>query len=298
MDGFMRRVLRLVLRFGFKPVLGPPFGVTLLRICSDYLMPVAGRKAADTCCRDTVCGGMPTTATRKGASGRSPNAVLHFHGGAFVIGSPTSHKVLLSHLATATGADVFAPDYRLAPTYKHPAQKEDALEVYKDLLDKGYNSCRIAMTGDSAGGGLAVQTVQTLRDKGMPLPACVVLFSPWIDYTLTGDSMVRMARRDPFLRKSFLSMAVKHMDKAIMAGVRPLDEDMSGLPPMLIHVGTDEILYSDSVRLAENARTGGVDVRLESFEGLWHVFHLNAGMLPSATRAVADAGEFIRKHWQ
>lgn len=224
--------------------------------------------------------------------------VLHLHGGAYVMGSSRTHRGLGVALSRTAEAQVLLPDYRLAPEDLHPAAIDDALAVYRWLVeDRGFPAGRIAVSGDSAGGGLALALLYAARDAGLPLPACYVGLSPWTDLAGTGRSMLELDGIDPWLSADLVFPAAR-----AYAGttdledplVSPLYGDLSGLPPMLVHVGSDEILLDDAVRLVERAREAGVDASLGNFEGLWHVFQ--AFPLPESRASLREIGAFIRRH--
>lgn len=234
------------------------------------------------------------------ASERSDHdrVILHLHGGGYMMGSPRTHRGMAATLARVAHARVVVPDYRLAPEHAFPAALEDALAWYRHLLDDGVDPAAMAVTGDSAGGGLAVSLLIAARDEGLPLPACYVGMSPWTDLAGTGESMVTMAARDPWLRADMVPPAARAYagEHALdHPGVSPLYADLTGLPPMLVHSGTEEILFDDGRRLVERARAAGVTADLGVFEGMWHVFQAFPG-LPESRRALREIGAFIRRH--
>jgi monoterpene epsilon-lactone hydrolase len=225
--------------------------------------------------------------------------ILYLHGGGYVIGSINTHKELAARLSRAARARVLLIDYRLAPEYPHPAAVDDATTAYRWLLAAGYSSARTAVAGDSAGGGLTVATLVALRDAGQPLPAAGVCLSPWVDLEGLGDSMTTKAAADPMVQRDGL---VK-MANAYLAGqdprtplAAPLYANLGGLPPLLIQVGTAETLLDDSTRLAERARKAGVNVTLEPWEDMIHVWQAFAPLLPEGQRAIERIGEFVRGH--
>jgi acetyl esterase/lipase len=223
------------------------------------------------------------------ASRDGGRAVLYLHGGAFCIGSPRTHRAIAAHLARRVRGPVFVIDYRLAPEYPHPAPVDDSVTAWRALLELGHAPERLAIAGDSAGGALTVLTAVALRERGLPLPARLATLSPWTDYTMSGPSHRSHAGVDPMLRRSWLEQALGWH----RPGASPLEVDLRGLPPLLIHVGSDEILLSDSHQLAARAQAAGVDVTLRCFEGMWHVFHMHAGALPVAGEAISDIGAFL-----
>lgn len=231
----------------------------------------------------------------RAADGR---VVLHLHGGAYLMGSPRTHRGMAAALSRVAHAEVVVPDYRLAPEHSFPAALEDAVAWYRRLLDDGVDPARLAVTGDSAGGGLAVALLVEIREMELPLPACYVGMSPWVDLAGTGDSMVTHATRDPWLRADLVSpAALRYAGEHPLEhpGVSPLYADLTGLPPMLVHAGTEEILFDDGRRLVERAREAGVEASFGVFSGLWHVFQAFPG-LPESRHALREIGAFIRRH--
>lgn len=224
--------------------------------------------------------------------------VLYLHGGGYVAGSIDSHRNLTGHLARAMRCRVLAIDYRLAPEHPHPAAVEDATKAYRWLLAQGLDPHRIIISGDSAGGGLTVATLVALRDSGEPMPAAAVPISPWVDMEGLGDSITTRAEADPMVTGgSLLNIA------ALFVGedgdrrdplAAPLHADLSGLPPLLIHVGDAEVLLDDSTRLAAKAEAAGVDVTLEVWPEMIHVWHASAGYVPESDAAIARIAEFGR----
>jgi len=224
-------------------------------------------------------------------------AILYLHGGGYVCGSIDSHRAHVARLSAACGARGLVVDYRLAPEYPHPAAVEDAVAAYGWLLDQGLAPTRIAVAGDSAGGGLTVATLLALRDDGRPLPSCGVCISPWTDLTCTSQSMTALAEVDPMVKPNVL----RRMAAAYVAGgdpraplASPLFADLHGLPPLLVHVGTAETLLDDATALAARARAAGVDVTLEAWDDMIHVWHCFAPLLPEAEQAIAKVGAYVR----
>lgn len=223
--------------------------------------------------------------------------IFYLHGGGYVIGSVDTHRDLIYRLSKAAAARVLAINYRLAPEYPHPAAVEDAVAAYRWLLADGADPARIVIGGDSAGGGLTVATLVALRDAGEPLPAGGVCLSPWVDLEGIGESMTTKAAVDPMIERAGLLQSAA----AFLGGAEPrtplaapLYADLRGLPPLLIQVGTAETLLDDAVRLAERARAAGVDVTLEPWEDMIHVWQFFAEMLPEGQHAIDRIGEFVR----
>lgn len=243
-------------------------------------------------------GGLPAEwAADESAAG--DQAVLYLHGGGYVIGSVRTHRVLMAGLSRASGARVLGLEYRLAPEHPFPAPVEDAVAAYRWLLRQGYAPGRIAVAGDSAGGGLTVAMLAQARSYGLPLPAAAVCFSPWVDLEGIGDSMTANAgSSDMVERDGLLFMANAYLNGANPRAplAAPLYADLRGLPPTLIQAGGAETLLDDSTRLAEAARAAGVAVELDVWDDMIHVWQLFAPMLPEGRQALAQAGAFIRKH--
>ena len=240
--------------------------------------------------------GVPAEMVRAdGASG--DGVTLYLHGGGYVIGSPATHREFAKRLSAATGGGVLAIDYRLAPEHPFPAPVEDAVAAYQWLLEQGYDPARISIGGDSAGGGLAVATLVSLKEHNLPMPACGVCLSPWIDMEGLGDSMTSRAGTDPMVqREGLVAMGNVYLGGADPRSplAAPLYADLSGLPALLIQVGTRETLYDDATRLADNAREAGVYTTFEPWEEMIHVWHLFAPLLDEGQQAIEQIGEFIR----
>jgi acetyl esterase/lipase len=232
------------------------------------------------------------------APGADRGVMLYLHGGAYALGSIDTHREIVARLARATKLRGLAIDYRLAPEHPFPAALEDATAAYGWLLDNGYTPSRVVIAGDSAGGGLALATLVALRDAGQPLPAGAVCISPWTDLALTGASIQGKAAVDPILdpessERYARSYAGEHERTSPL--VSPLYAELTGLPPLLIQVGTDEILLDDARRCAEKAREAGVDVTLEIWKEMFHVFQM-VRFLPEAKEAVRHIAEFVSQN--
>jgi epsilon-lactone hydrolase len=225
-----------------------------------------------------------------GPAERGRQAMMYLHGGCYVFGSAATFRELIGRLSMATGMWVLALDYRLAPEHPFPAAVDDALAAYRWLLGTGIEPGGIVFAGDSAGGGLALATLLALRDAGDRLPAAAVLLSPWTDLTCSGESYASRAESDPlFTREQVVTLAAQYLAGANPASVlaSPIYADLKGLPPLLVHVGSDEVLLDDATRLAERAKAAGVDVELRVWDGMWHEFQRYAG------RGVIEAQESI-----
>lgn len=220
--------------------------------------------------------------------------ILYFHGGAYFAGSLITHREFAAQLAKVTGFRVLLVDYRLAPENPYPAAVEDAIAAYRWLLTQGFSPDQIIIAGDSAGGGLSLATLVNLRDLGDAMPAGAFCISPWTDLALEGDSLVSKARVDfictpQMLRTSAPMYYGAHNPKSPL--ISPLYADLTGLPPLLIHVGTEETLLDDAIRLAEAAEEAGVEVDLHIWPEMFHVFPL-AGYMPETQAAMGMIKSF------
>ena len=232
-------------------------------------------------------------------STETPGVILYLHGGAYVAGSPRTHRNLTTRLAEATNHWLLAIDYRMAPEHPHPAAVEDAVAAYRFLLDGASSPKQIAVVGDSAGGGLTVALLVALKDAGLPMPGCAVPISPWTDMEGVGESWTTRADADPMIDPDDLrkkgAMYVGGGDPRAPT-VAPIYADLSGLPPMLVPVGDAEVLLDDALTLVKVAREAGVDVTLDHQPEMIHVWPLFAGMAPESDAALERIAEFIGKH--
>jgi epsilon-lactone hydrolase len=246
---------------------------------------------------ETEAGGLPAmwAAPKRGVEDR---VLLCMHGGGFIGGSIYTHRKLFGHLAKATGARALIFDYHLAPEHTHPSQVHEATAVYEWLLDQGIGAEGIAFTGDSAGGGLAITTQLRARERGLPLPAAAMPFSPWVDMEVIGESYVTNRDREPFFYKE----SVRHFAGMFLGPggdprdplANPLYADLSGLGPIYIQVAGDETLLDDARRLDEHGRRAGVDVTLDVFPDMLHTFQMAAGRAPEADEAIRRMAEWVR----
>jgi epsilon-lactone hydrolase len=250
----------------------------------------------DVTVAETTLGGRPALDLR--APGTDPRQVLlYLHGGGYVVGSARTGARLAVALGRRTGVRAVSLDYRLAPENPFPAAVDDALAAYRELLDGGLRADEIAVAGDSAGGGLAVATLLAARAAGLPQPAAVAVFSPWVDLTLSGDSMAAKDGVDPlFTRERIAAYAERYVPERDRSAplVSPAFADLTGLPPLLVQVGSHEVLLDDAVRLAGRAAADDVAVTLDVAPGVPHVFQSFLGMLDDAGEALDRAGRFLR----
>jgi acetyl esterase/lipase len=292
----LTRVLRTSLVLFFRGLIRPPTPIAVQRrvlraLTASTLSPRDVRRV------DGSLAGVPCEWHRPAKD--TEQVMLYFHGGAFLIGSPATHRAVTSHLAKRCTLAVCAVDYRLAPEHPYPAGLDDGVAAYQALLAQGYRGEQIVLGGDSAGGNLVLGVALRVKAAGLAMPAALVCFSPLTDATLSqlhvppaGDPLLSVAwitqgcsllcpppidRRDPFLS--------------------PVYADLSGLPPLLIQVGEDEVLLNDSLRLAEHATAAGVTVHLQRYANCWHVFQAHAGILDVADLALSRVASFLHEQF-
>ncbi len=227
------------------------------------------------------------------ADSQADRVVLYLHGGGYAIGSNTGYREFASRMARAARARVLLINYRLAPEHPFPAAVDDAVMAYQFLLDQGVKPAQIMVAGDSAGGGLAIATLVAVRDSGKPLPACATAFSPWVDLAGEGDSAQPGKVDDPMIAPEGLhGMAMTYAGEDVRNPlVSPLYANLADLPPLLVFVGTREVLLSDATRIVDNAQAAGVDTTLHVGDGLIHVWQLFA-TVPEAAQSLAQVATF------
>lgn len=290
----MRKTLYWAARLSLKPFLAPWVPLSVQRGWSDVVGRSTRRPPGMESSQQDM-GGVPALRMRT-ANVQSSRVVLYLHGGAYILGGPASHGNLAAQLGYAAGAEVYLPDYRLAPEHPFPAALDDSLAAYRWLLAQGHAAQNIVIAGDSAGGGLTLATAVAIHDRKLPQPAALVLISPWVDLGLSGDSIKSHAARDPILRPSWLRWSAKaycsnHSTEHPLCS--PLFANLARLPPILIQVGTEEILLDDSQRLELRAKDAGVQVQLHVYEKMWHDFQAHVGVLPESNAAFTEIGEFL-----
>ncbi len=225
--------------------------------------------------------------------------LIHIHGGGGRLGRPEDYRGFASNLVQATKARVLLPDFRLVPENKFPCGAEDCVAVYEALLESGISSDRIMMSGDSGGGAILLTSLLMLKDKELPMPKAVITMSPMTDSTCSGDSYKTQKENDPWLTPEVMYVTWKQYAPDLdpkLPLVSPIYGDLSGLPPMLIHVGEHEVLLDDAVMLEKKALSDGVDASLHVFEEMWHVFHFFGTAFPEGETAFREIGEFVEKH--
>ena len=252
----------------------------------------------DIVCERLGAGGVP--AEWISAPGADKDRILvYLHGGGYVIGSVRTHRVLMSRISRASGARVLGLDYRLSPENPFPAPLQDTMAAYKWLLANGADPKKIVIGGDSAGGGLTVSALVSMRYLGEPMAAGGVCISPWTELEPKAESYDTNAAVDPSVSRERVQGLMEHFigDKDPRAPLAsPLFADLNGLPPLLVQVGSIEVVLDDSTRLAQRAEAAGIDVKLEVWDDMPHVWHQFAPILSDAQKAIDRVGEFIKKH--
>lgn len=253
-----------------------------------------------TVARRTDLGGTPALRVTVGATER-PRAILYLHGGAYLVGSSSSHKALTAYLARAAGAVVFSLDYPLAPEHPYPAALDATVAAYRALLDDGWAPSQIALAGDSAGGGLALAAAQKLIALDASWrPAALALISPAVDIREFTDPLDRKrARLDPVVRMRWGNasrLAYVGPGDVEDPGITPVNGPLEKLPPTIVHLDRDELLHDRVVDFVDRATEAGVEVVSHEYAGTWHVMHAHASVWPVARDAIAELGGFVRTH--
>jgi monoterpene epsilon-lactone hydrolase len=228
---------------------------------------------------------------------KKDRVILYFHGGGYVIGSSRSHRPIVAKFVKGSGMGALVLDYRLAPEHPFPAALDDSLKAYRWLLAEGVLPSNIVLAGDSGGGGLCLATLLALRDQGIPLPAAAAANSPWTDLKNTGESLLTNTKVDTLCWPGSWTVFSKYYagdNDPGLPWISPLYGALHGLPPILIHVGGDEVLRDDSTRFAEKAKAAGVDVILRVGEGMFHCYPVCAPLFPEATQAMEEICSFIQ----
>lgn len=298
MPSHRARLIRLLLRHSIgRKFRRAGLSVVEMRQLNDFLVR-SQRPPRGTRVSPVTVNGVPAEWVH--GPGAEPDAtILYLHGGAFVMGSPATHRELAARISSAARAGVLSLDYRLAPEFPFPAALDDARTAYRWLLGEGLRPRRLIIGGDSSGGGLALQTLLSLRDEEAPLPCAAFFVSPVTDWVeLDGESYTTRAALDPMV-----SLAQCRHTASMYVGshawnsplLRPAEMDLGGLPPLWIHVGDHEVLLSDSQRLADRAARAGVEVSFKIWPGMWHVFQAFVNRVPESREAIRRIGDFIRR---
>lgn len=289
----LRAVLRAAARLVMRPTTPLRVQRAMLSGAGAIVRPPRGLRIIDT-----ALGGRPARRLAPPAADTG-RTLLYLHGGAYILGGLDSHTGLAGQFATRLQATTWQLDYRLAPENPYPAAVDDALAAYRELLAAGADPRRTAIAGDSAGGGLTLATALAIRDAGLPLPAALALVSPWADLTLSGRSLQAQAGADPMLNAAWLDWAAgQYCTNTVRThpGVSPLFADLAGLPPMVVHVGSDEVLLDDAAHLDKRATQARVACEFRVWNGLWHVFQVHAGILPESDASLDAMSTFLARH--
>lgn len=288
------RVVKTALRTSFKWPSLLPLPLLVLRQAMEGGARLF-RPRPEAIVERTSLAGVPVE--RISPPGRADRVLLHFHGGAFFAGSSKTHRALASELALRGAAQVIMVDYRRAPEHAYPAALQDGLACYHALLEAGWRSDQIMLGGDSGGCAHILSLALTLRDRGLPQPAGLVMISPYLDITLSLPSVTRNARLDPMVTAHALRRGGDGYRGNIPENdprVSPLFADLHGLPPVLVQAGSAEILLDDALQFSARAQAAGVNVQCHIYDGLWHNFQMFNALIAEADDALDEIGEFIK----
>ncbi len=292
------RVVSATIKYGMKPFLGPRINLQKLRRATNVLTRFT-ILPGKTCVEKVSAGGVPAewVYNRHIDQGR---VVIYFHGGGYNWGSCNTHRDLAARLSSSSNARVLLVDYRLAPEHPFPAALEDATSAYHWLMnDQGISANNIVLAGDSAGGGLTLATAVSLRDQGIALPAALVCLSPWADLQMSSDTMISKAHEDPMLTKTALTFWAQNYianDQGKNPLISPVHADLYDLPPLLIQVGENEVLLGDALLIEKHSKAAGIEVSLDIWPNMWHVWQAMARLVPEGQQAINKLGLFIDKH--
>jgi monoterpene epsilon-lactone hydrolase len=290
-----RAVVRRLTRVAVAPLLSPRYPLTLRRPLLDasgHLLPLPrGTRRSSG-----ALGGVPTERVAA-RDAHGPHQVLFVHGGGYQIGSPSSHRAFAAHLGRATGAPVHVPHYRRTPEHPYPAAVDDAEAAYRALRTAGHPAQRIALVGDSAGGGIVMALLLRLRTAGEDLPGAIGLVSPWLDLDLRSPFLRSNSATDAMLSPDWLGPAAAAYlgGRVAPAELRPLEADLAGLPPVHVVAGADEILVGDADALVDRLRAAGGAVTYRRARRMWHDYPVFPGLLADADAAIAALGADVRK---
>ena len=295
MTSWQTRITNFILR-RMKPKLAKKEGDQLVGFLRKQMAMPGEKTAKDTIVEKISMDGVNCEWVSVGVVPAN-KVLVYFHGGAYVSGSPVSHRDYAAAMSKSLGIKLLMVDYRLAPEYSFPAPIEDALAVYKALLEDGYGAADLFVGGDSAGGNLTLSLLQQIRSLGLAMPKAACLFSPWADLTHSGGSIVTNANIDPMLPVIMLQRCADiyaaGADKKDPL-ISPIFTDMTNFPPMIIHVGSTEILLDDAKTIADLCEQAGVEAKLHIWEKAPHAFPILVKFLPEARAAIEQTAEFFR----
>jgi acetyl esterase/lipase len=285
--------LRLLIKLVFKKFIRPPQSIKnqrfILGMITPLLFGVKGMKRELMSLKDF------SVEILNPPNKKNDKVILYIHGGAFCLGSPKTHRSITTRLAMLTGYSIWTPDYKLAPEYKYPEGLSNVLDCYLKLVELGFTTNQIIIGGDSAGGSLALALALKLKKLGLLLPNKIFLISPVTDFEVRSPITELAKEIDPMISIGLMKQAFdwyKYDSKDIYHS--PLSQDLSGFPPLLIQVGSEEILLADSLRLAEVTEKFKVNTTLQIYKERWHVFHLQATYLQSARSAINEIALFCK----
>jgi acetyl esterase/lipase len=294
MASLRARLINSFLRFSIKRTWRPGLQIGEIRARTARTDALLARRPPDVVMESTVAGGVPAQWIGD-ASLSARGTLLYLHGGAWCINLPFTYRRLAARLSQLTGMRVLLPDYRLAPEHPFPAGPDDCFAVYRWLVEQGYASRPLALAGDSAGGSLTLVTLMRAREAGLPMPHCAALLSPSTDLTGSGPSLKYNAEADPMFSPAAADLLpdiyCPGLDRSNPL-ISPLFGNWSGLPPLLFHAGSTEMLLDDSVRGHDRARQAGVDAEIEVFVDMPHVFQLFE-LIPESKQGLAAIAAFI-----
>lgn len=293
-DAVAHTLLRTSLRVCFKLPSGLPLPASVLRQGMEFGSQLF-RVHPEAAVKALTLGGISTEKISSAADTRS--AILHLHGGAFFAGSSRTHRAMASEIAVRSGCTVYMVNYRLAPEHPYPAALEDGLASYKALLAEGYAAENIMLGGDSGGCTHILALAVALRDQGLPLPCGLFMISPFLDLSLSNPSVARNKGRDPMVTAYSLRRGADGYRARLHAKdkrVSPLFADLTGLPPVLVQAGQDEILADDATQFSALAKRAGMQVDCRLYEGMWHNFQMFNAFSLTADRALDEIAEFVR----
>jgi acetyl esterase/lipase len=285
--------LRLLIKLVFKTLISPPQSVKTQRFILGMITPLLfGIKGVK---REFLGLKNFSVEILNPPNKKNDKVILYIHGGAFCLGSPKTHRSITTRLAMLTGYSIWTPDYKLAPEYKYPEGLSNVLDCYLKLLELGFTANQIIIGGDSAGGSLALALTLKLKKLGLLLPNKIFLISPVTDFEVRRSITELGEEIDPMISMALMKQAFdwyKYDSKDIFHS--PRSQDLNGFPPLLIQVGSEEILLADSLRLAEVAEKFKVNTTLQIYKERWHVFHLQATYLQSARSAINEIALFCK----
>lgn len=297
LEAITAAAMRFSLRAFFKSVMKPPMPVQVQR-ATLHMLSISMPPALGVKVEKIMIGRMSAERITPKGAGKPRHAMLYLHGGAFCAGSPRSHRSITSRLAKLAQCEVLAIHYRRVPESPFPAQIEDAVAGYKQLLKEGFKPEQIAVGGDSAGGTLTLLVYKALELEGVPGPKCLVMMSPAFDAKLDSESVKKNKQLDPMINIEWGHQGFAwYRPRTDHPLAFPKRQDLSTLPPTLVQVGEHEVLFDDSVWLVHASSRFGRPVELEIYKERWHVFQIHAGIMPSATLALQRQAAFMRKQW-